>query len=135
MTFNQDHSGNEATQNQNTGGHIHKTSYSGLGPRCYQRSSTRIEEEINERLTRDAYIDASDIDITIEQDRVLLEGHVKDAYAKQHAERIAAQVHGVHQVENRLHILTDNHATSASGQADHPTIISEANAATRSAEE
>jgi hypothetical protein len=78
--------------------------YAGRGPRGYRRSDQRIGEDVNERLTDDDYVDASDISITVEDAVVVLEGAVDSRDAKRRAEDVAASVSGVRDVMNRLDV-------------------------------
>ncbi|HKY28823.1 MAG TPA: BON domain-containing protein [Pyrinomonadaceae bacterium] len=78
--------------------------YRGRGPRGYKRSDERIKEDINDRLSDDSYIDASDIEVTVASCEVTLTGSVDDRHAKRRAEDIAEDVSGVANVENRLRI-------------------------------
>ena len=79
-------------------------SYRGRGPRGYKRSDERIKEDINDRLSDDSYIDASDVEVTVASGEVTLTGTVDDRNAKRRAEDIAEDVSGVANVENRLRI-------------------------------
>jgi osmotically-inducible protein OsmY len=76
----------------------------GRGPRNYTRSDDRITEDINDRLTDDYYLDATDIDVKVEHGDVTLTGNVDSRYAKRRAEDIAESVSGVKNVENRIHL-------------------------------
>lgn len=77
-------------------------SYAGIGPRRYRRSDARITEEVCERLTWSPDLDASDIEVTVEDGRVRLTGSVDDRYAKRLAEDIVDDVWGVIDVDNEL---------------------------------
>lgn len=85
---------------QNVKGGLHK----GKGPRNYKRSDQRITEEIHERLTDDSYIDATEINIEVQNGEVILTGSVYDRSEKRRAENIIESVSGVTQVENRLRV-------------------------------
>ena len=76
----------------------------GKGPRSYQRSDNRILEQINERLCDNPYLDASDMEVAVENGVVFLTGTVSTRDEKRLAEEIAEEVTGVEDVENRLHI-------------------------------
>ena len=78
--------------------------YAGRGPRGYKRSDSRIEEDINERLTHHGMIDATDIEVIVQNGEVTLRGHVEDRVAKRLAEDIADSVSGVKDVLNQLKI-------------------------------
>ena len=74
----------------------------GRGPRGYQRSDERIREEINDRLTDDPTLDASDIEVRVDRCEVTLNGTVHRRDDKRRAEDIAEQVSGVTHVQNNL---------------------------------
>lgn len=76
----------------------------GRGPRNYTRSDDRIKEDINDRLTDDFYLDASDIDVEVNNGEVTLTGTVDSRFAKRRAEDIAEDVSGVSHMENRLRV-------------------------------
>lgn len=68
------------------------------------KADKRIEEDLNSRLTDDAYVDASNIEVTVDKGVVILNGTVVDNSSKHRAEDIAALVSGVSNVENRLQV-------------------------------
>jgi osmotically-inducible protein OsmY len=76
----------------------------GKGPKNYKRSDERILEDINNRLTDEWNIDASDIEVTVTNGEVILTGFVADRYQKRRAADIADDVYGVTNVENRIKI-------------------------------
>jgi hypothetical protein len=76
----------------------------GLGPRGYQRSDERIYEDINDRLTDDGYVDATDIEVTVNNGTVTLTGRVDSRGEKRRAEDIAELVSGVTDVSNQLRV-------------------------------
>jgi osmotically-inducible protein OsmY len=78
--------------------------YTGRGPRSYRRSDERIKEDVNERLTQHGDIDASDIEVDINQGVVTLRGNVDDRRAKRMAEDVAESVFGVREVQNQLRV-------------------------------
>lgn len=80
--------------------------YRGVGPRNYRRSDERILEDINERLTDDHHIDASDVGVTVEGGEVTLSGTVEDRAARRRAEDIAESVSGVGHVQNDLRVAS-----------------------------
>ena len=90
--------------------------YRGHGPRNYTRSDERIKEDINDRLTDHAYLDASDIDVEVNDGEVVLSGKVINRYAKRMAEDIAENISGVKNVENRLR--AGNRASWIAGAGD-----------------
>jgi BON domain len=76
--------------------------FAGRGPKNYKRSDERILEEVNERLTENPYLDATDIEVRISEGEVTLSGAVDDRRAKRLAEDIAESVFGVKDVHNEL---------------------------------
>jgi len=81
--------------------------FRGKGPKNYTRSDERIREDVNDRLTDYAYIDASDIEVTANNGEVVLSGTVDSRYDKRLAESIAEDVSGVRNVENRIRVNRD----------------------------
>ena len=102
--------GNDATASR---GEVRRGEHQGRGPRGYQRSDDRIREDINERLTDDAMIDASEIEVAVQNREVTLTGSVRDRNEKRRAEDIAEAVSGVGHVQNNLRIgqTQGSHAT------------------------
>jgi osmotically-inducible protein OsmY len=76
----------------------------GRGPRGYTRSDERIREDVNDRLTDDPHIDASEIEVSVSNREVTLSGTVNSRFEKRHAEDIAESVSGVTHVQNNLRI-------------------------------
>jgi hypothetical protein len=79
-------------------------SFAGRGPRNYQRSDDRIREDVNERLTADARIDASDIEVRVQNGEVTLSGTVNDGRTRRLAEEIIEDMPGVRDVHNDLRV-------------------------------
>ena len=90
--------GSQDTMRRNEG------QYVGRGPRGYKRSDDRIEEDINERLTQHGTIDATDIEVSVQNAEVTLRGTVDSRQAKRLAEDIADAVSGVKEVVNQIKI-------------------------------
>ena len=78
--------------------------YRGRGPKGYKRSDARIQEDVNDRLADDAYVDASEIEVAVSAAEVTLTGSVDSRQARRRAEDIAEQVSGVSYVQNNLRI-------------------------------
>src|SRR6185295_19616758 len=76
----------------------------GRGPKGYRRSDERIKEDVNDRLSDDYYIDASDVEVMVTNTEVTLTGTVNSREDKRRAEDIAESVSGVTNVENRLRV-------------------------------
>jgi osmotically-inducible protein OsmY len=79
-------------------------SHRGKGPKNYSRSDDRIKEDINDKLSDDPFIDASEIDVTVSNGEVTLTGNVDHRSTKRRAEDLAEAVSGVKNVENRIRV-------------------------------
>jgi osmotically-inducible protein OsmY len=90
-------------------------SHRGKGPKGYTRSDDRIKEDVNERLSDDPHIDASEIEVSVENGEVTLTGTVDSRSAKRRAEDIVEALSGVKNVENRLRVSMN---TGTSGMSD-----------------
>jgi BON domain len=78
--------------------------HGGKGPRGYRRSDARIEEDVNDRLTDDPWVDASDVTVTVAEGEVTLDGTVDSRQAKRRAEDCADAIAGVKHVQNNLRV-------------------------------
>jgi osmotically-inducible protein OsmY len=78
--------------------------FRGRGPKNYRRSDERIREEINDQMTENNWLDASDVDVSVQSGEVILSGTVDSRYAKRLAEDIADSVSGVANVQNNLRV-------------------------------
>ncbi|MCV2868662.1 BON domain-containing protein [Defluviimonas sp. WL0002] len=76
----------------------------GRGPKNYTRSDERIFEDVNDRLTDDESLDATDISVEVKDREVTLDGTVQSRYAKRRAEDCADMVSGVQHVQNNLRV-------------------------------
>lgn len=81
----------------------------GKGPKGYRRANDRIEEDVNERLTQDPFIDPTDITVSVKDGVVTLQGHVASRADKRRAEDCALDVHGVSDCLNNLRIMPERH--------------------------
>lgn len=91
--------------------------YSGRGPKGYARSDARIQEEVCERLTDDARVDATDIVIATKNGVVTLDGTVPQRWMKHCAEDVTENCGGVKDVVNRLSVRRDDGSVSSNGDA------------------
>ena len=80
----------------------------GKGPKSYTRSDQRIFDDICSRMSANQYLDASDIEVTVQNGEVLLVGTVSSRYEKRIAEDLGDTAYGVKNVENRLRINKSN---------------------------
>jgi hypothetical protein len=78
--------------------------YVGRGPKGYRRSDDRIREDVSEELTRHPAVDASDIEVRVENGDVTLTGSVDSRQAKRMAEDCVEQCSGVKEVHNQLRV-------------------------------
>jgi BON domain len=78
--------------------------FAGRGPKGYRRSDERIREDVNDRLTWNSELDATDIDVRVSDGEVTLTGVVEDRRAKRLAEDLVEDVFGVQDVQNQLKI-------------------------------
>jgi osmotically-inducible protein OsmY len=89
----------------------------GRGPKGYTRSDERIREDVNDRLSDDPFVDASEIEVSVSSCEVTLSGTVDSREAKRRAEDIAEQVSGVRHVQNNLRVQQQSAGTAASAAA------------------
>jgi len=82
--------------------HRREQDHRGRGPKNYVRSDERIREDVNDRLTEDVWLDASEIDVAVESGEVTLSGTVVDRRAKRRAEDCVDAISGVKHVQNNL---------------------------------
>jgi len=85
-------------------GHGDRDNHQGRGPRNYVRANERIRDDINDRLTDDPYVDASEIEVNVENGEVSLNGSIENRNQRHRAEIIAEQVSGVTHVQNNLRV-------------------------------
>jgi len=78
--------------------------FAGRGPKGYVRSDERIREDVSDRLSIDDEVDASEIEVRVQEGEVTLEGSVPTRSMKHRAENLADDVAGVKDVHNRLRV-------------------------------
>jgi hypothetical protein len=78
--------------------------FRGRGPKNYKRSDSRIREDINDMLTDDRFLDATNIEVEVNDGEVILTGTIESKAAKRRAEDLAELISGVKHLENRLRI-------------------------------
>jgi osmotically-inducible protein OsmY len=86
----------------------------GRGPRNYTRSGDRIREDVNDRLTDDWRVDASEIEVIVSGTEVTLSGSVASRDQRRRAEDIAESVSGVTHVQNNLRVKDRDQSWSGS---------------------
>lgn len=92
---------------------VGQQSYRGRGPKNYTRSDERIIDDINERLTNDDDLDASDIEVRCENGVLTLEGTVEQRWMKHRAEDLAEACAGVRQIDNRIQVESSSNYSSS----------------------
>lgn len=92
--------------NRNYGGAQtdHEGSHFGKGPRGYRRSDESIYDDVCQSLELSPEVDASNVEVSVKNGIVLLEGTVSDRMSKKMAELEIENISGVHDVQNRLSI-------------------------------
>ena len=98
-----------AGRDRQAGGPAHERTrpiglFKGVGPRGYRRSDVSIIEDVNDFLTVDEELDASSIEVAVDNGIVTLKGVVRSRYDKKLAGTIADGVRGVKDVMNELRI-------------------------------
>ncbi len=76
--------------------------HTGYGPRNYRRPDNRIREDICDRLWADGQLDAADVDVSVDNGVVTLDGTVDNRAAKRRADDVAWSAPGVTDVVNEL---------------------------------
>ena len=96
--------------------------FAGRGPKNYQRSDDRIQEEICDCMTDDPRLDASDIEVQVRGGVVALIGTVSSRDQKRRAEDVAERVSGVKDVTNQLRVSREpnGHAHTAAPPVSQP---------------
>lgn len=80
----------------------------GRGPKGYKRSDESIKEEACELLFWSSEVDASEIEVSIIDGCIYLDGYVSSRYAKKEAETLVEEIEGIADVLNRLQVRTEN---------------------------
>jgi len=84
----------------------------GRGPKNYSRSDDRIREDVSDRLTDDPLVDASEIEVSVQNQEVTLTGTVASRNERRLAEESVEGVSGVKYVQNNLRIR-DRHGSGS----------------------
>jgi osmotically-inducible protein OsmY len=79
----------------------------GKGPRGYRRSDDRIREDVCDCLTDDPRIDASNMEVTVQECVVTLSGAVTSREDKRRAEDLVENISGVRDVNNNLRVTAE----------------------------
>lgn len=102
MTFPPDQNGDLIERHYTVG--EAELDFRGLGPKGYKRSDDSIYEDVCETLYRSVDIDASDIDVMVNEGIVSLKGTVGSRKEKRLAEGLLDEISGVQDIINELQI-------------------------------
>jgi hypothetical protein len=91
------------------------SSHRGKGPKDYRRSDDRIREDVSDKLADDDRVDASEIEVMVNNAEVTLTGTVDSREAKRRAEDVAEQVSGVQHVQNNIRVNREGASSTRSG--------------------
>jgi hypothetical protein len=104
----------------------------GRGPKNYTRSDTRIYEEVCDAISNDAQVDASDVEVKVEQGEVTLVGTVRDRNSSRRIEDIIDHIAGVKDVHNQIKVQR-HEATHRANQGQSASGTSSTGASTTGA--
>jgi len=108
--------------------------YAGRGPRGYRRSDERIRHEACEALTDHGGVDASEIEVEVQNGEVTLRGTVDGRRQKRLAEDAVDRIAGVRDVHNQLRVVSGvSVPTSGPGQLPDMDGMEPVRSATRNA--
>lgn len=97
------------------------STFRGRGPKNYRRDATRIHDDVCVRLTADGAVDATDVEVSVDEGVVFLRGTVADRAQKRRAEALAERVRGVEDVVNELRIARDRSASAVASENRVPS--------------
>ena len=80
------------------------TNFRGRGPKGYRRSDSLIKDDVSEALYRSSEVDASEIEVFVNEGDVTLKGFVTSRLQKKNAEATVEHLAGVEDVFNELRI-------------------------------
>jgi hypothetical protein len=78
--------------------------FTGIGPKGYIRSDERIREDACDALFQNYIVDASDIDVAVNNGVIVLSGTVHNRESKREAEACVELLAGVKDVQNQIRI-------------------------------
>jgi len=100
-------------------------SFRGRGPKGYKRSDDRIREDVCDLLTDHDEVDASNIEVKVQNGEVTLVGTVTERRAKHMAEHLAESIPGVVDIHNQLRVKREEGTMQTTGLADRNGIPQE----------
>jgi osmotically-inducible protein OsmY len=102
-------------------GSRYRGDFAGRGPKGYQRSDARINEDVCDRLCDAPDIDATNIEVKVQNGEVTLSGSVSDRSDKRRAEDLIENVSGVREVHNNLRVGREQENQGLTGTASTGT--------------
>ena len=105
--------GDEDAERRRDMDRVRSGQHRGKGPKGYSRSDERIKQDVSDQLADDMFVDASEIEITVNQGEVTLTGRVQERSEKRRAEDLVEAISGVKHVENRIRVGSYSGASSA----------------------
>lgn len=79
----------------------------GKGPKGYRRSDERIREDVCDYIAETGWVDASDVEVRVQNGEVTLSGTVATRRDKRMLEDLVEEVPGVEDVHNQLRVRRD----------------------------
>lgn len=89
---------------------------SGLGPKGYKRSDERIKEDVSDRIFQMRGMDASDVEVQVNNGEVTLTGTITNRQMKWQLENLIDSVNGVSDIHNQLRVKRED--SSGSGKSE-----------------
>lgn len=92
------------SKEEHVGGYLelNELDYVGVGPKNYSPSDERIMERVCDELLESPYVDASEMEVEVQDGIVTLTGFVLDRWMKYDAEDEVERISGVREVINNL---------------------------------
>jgi hypothetical protein len=92
----------------------------GRGPKGWQRSDTRLHDDVCERLARSEHLDVADVSVEVRDGHVTLQGTVADRRMKHAIEDRVDSVVGVRDIDNRIKVMRVEPGMPGALAADAP---------------
>ena len=87
----------------------------GRPPKGYQRSDERIREDICDALGEHEWVDASEVEVKVQNGEVTLTGTVRDRWSKRTVEDVSERQRGVKDVHNQIRVVQEEPRSSGNG--------------------
>ena len=89
----------------------------GKGPKNYARSDERIKEDVCDHLAEHPMVDASEVDVTVQNGEVTLGGTVSSRREKRAAEGCVERISGITHLQNNLRVQASQSSAQSSAQS------------------